>query len=214
MSEAHSPALSVPHISARDRHPEKLSELLQRIAASGEGRVTIREVALALEDRSFGAFLFVFALPNIMPLPPGATIILGLPMIFVALQMVAGYEKVWLPKALADYSMERETFARMVAKVNPWLKRAEKWIKPRGWPLGHAIAERLFGLYVLLLAIICVAPIPFGNWPPAFAVAILGMAHTERDGRLLAIGAVSGLIAILVAGLVLATAGALLMHFF
>jgi hypothetical protein len=81
------------------KHPEKLSELLERLAREAQERITMREIATALDDRSFGAFLLVFALPNLIPLPPGPTMVLGLPMIFVAWQMVMGYHKVWLPRA-------------------------------------------------------------------------------------------------------------------
>ena len=205
----------VPAIAASaHRHPEKLSELLERLAREAGERVSMREIATALDDRSFGAFLLVFALPNLIPLPPGATMVLGLPMVFVAWQMVIGYPKVWLPRALADYTIDRATFQRMVARVSPWLRSAETWVRPRNWPLDGPIRERLFGLFALILAITCVLPIPFGNWLPAFAVAVLGVAHTERDGNCLALGAVAGLVSVTVAALVVAFTGALLFRLF
>ena len=67
-------------------HPENLSDLLARLARSRDGKVTIRDIAIALQDRSFGAFLLVFALPNLVPLPPGATFVLGLPLVFIELK--------------------------------------------------------------------------------------------------------------------------------
>ena len=210
-----SAASSVPAIAvSENRHPEKLSELLERLAREAGDRVSMREIANALDDRSFGAFLLVFALPNLIPLPPGATMVLGLPMVFVAWQMVVGYQKVWLPRALAEYTVDKATFQRMVARVSPWLRSAETWVSPRNWPLDGAIRERLFGIFALLLAITCVLPIPFGNWLPALAVAILGVAHTERDGNCLLLGVATGLISFAVAGLVIAATGALLFRVF
>lgn len=206
---------TVPPIAvSTKRRPEKLSELLERLARDSGERISMREIANALDDRSFGAFLLVFALPNLIPLPPGATMILGLPMVFVAWQMVIGYQKVWLPRALADYSMDRTTFLRMVGRVSPWLRSAETWVRPRNWPLDGAIRERLFGLFALILGVTCVLPIPFGNWLPAFAVAILGVAHTERDGNCLALGSLFGIISIAVAGLVVTATGVLLLRLF
>jgi len=211
----HSAAVTVPGIAASThRHPEKLSELLERLARDAGERISMREIANALNDRSFGAFLLVFALPNLIPLPPGATMVLGLPMVFVAWQMVIGYQKVWLPRALANYTIDRATFQRMVTRVSPWLRSAENWIRPRNWPLGGPLRERLFGIFCLLLAITCVLPIPFGNWLPAFAIAILGVAHTERDGNCLALGVLAGFISVAVAGFVIAATGAFLMHIF
>ena len=80
--------------------------------------------------------------------------------------------------------------------------------------MGGPIRERLFGIFALLLAITCVLPIPFGNWLPAFAVAILGVAHTERDGNCLALGVLAGVISFAVAGFVVTATGAFLMHIF
>ena len=197
-----------------DKHPEKLSELLERLAREAGDRISMGEIATALDDRSFGAFLLVFALPNLIPLPPGATMVLGLPMVFVAWQMVIGYNKVWLPRALANYSVDRATFERMVSRVSPWLRSAETWVRPRNWPLDGSVRERLFGVFALLLGITCVLPIPFGNWLPAFAVAVLGVAHTERDGNCLALGVVAGFVSIAVATLVVAFTGAVLIRLF
>ena len=202
---------SVPAVrAAEDRHPEKLSDLIERLARDMGEKITLRQIAEALEDRSFGAFLLVFAIPNLIPLPPGATIILGMPMAVVAWQMVIGYDKVWLPRQLADYSMDRATFQKLTVKITPWLRRAELWVRPRNWPIRGKTSERLFGLFALILAIVCIIPIPFGNWPPAFAVAVLGVAHTERDGNCLAFGILAGTVAILLASAVLIAAGLLL----
>lgn len=208
----HTDASAVDAHAAAD--PEKLSELLERLARTAEEKVSIREIDEALNSRSFGAFLVVFALPNLIPLPPGATLFLGLPMVVIAWQMVMGYRKVWLPNALGAYSVERGRFRYVVGRITPWLSRTENWIRPRNWPIKGLLGQRLFGLFSLILAIICVMPIPFGNWPPAFAIAILGIAHAERDGNCLAIGVIAGLAAIMVASLVVLATGALLMRIF
>nr|WP_255561448.1 exopolysaccharide biosynthesis protein [Pseudohoeflea sp. DP4N28-3] len=191
-----------------------MSELLDRLADTPGDQVSIRQIAGALEDRSFGAFLLVFAIPNLIPLPPGATLILGLPMVFIAWQIVAGYPKVWLPRFLADTSIEKKRFRAMVDKVIPWLGRSERWVRPRRWPINGTVRERLFGLFALVLAIVCVLPIPFGNWLPAFAVGVLGVAHTERDGICLAAGFAVGIVSIALAGIVVLATGALLMSIF
>ncbi|KGF70392.1 exopolysaccharide biosynthesis protein exod [Hoeflea sp. BAL378] len=212
LQSAVSPVSSID--ATEKKHPEKLSELLERLARDAGARVSMGEIANALNDRSFGAFLLVFALPNLIPLPPGATMVLGLPMVFVAWQMVIGYNKVWLPRALSNYTVDRATFQRMVTRVSPWLRSAETWVRPRNWPLDGPVRERLFGIFALLLAVTCVLPIPFGNWLPAFAVAVLGVAHTERDGNCLALGVITGLVSVTVAGLVVAFTGAVLVRLF
>ncbi|WEZ83193.1 exopolysaccharide biosynthesis protein [Rhizobium sp. 32-5/1] len=45
----------------------QLSHLLRNLALNSGPKVTLRDLAVAMEDRSFGAFLVVFALPNLIP---------------------------------------------------------------------------------------------------------------------------------------------------
>ncbi|MGV8936962.1 MAG: exopolysaccharide biosynthesis protein [Allorhizobium sp.] len=189
---------------------EHLSDLLVRLSRVPSAKITIRDIAIALQDRSFGAFLLVFALPNLVPLPPGATFILGLPLVFIAWQMITSpHGRVFLPRRIGDYGFERQTFELIVSRLVPWLRRAEKWVLPRFWFLESRLAERLLGIFALFLAIVVVLPIPLGNWLPAFALAIIGFAHSERDGAGVLVGAVVGLASVALAGFVVMTAGAL-----
>ncbi|WP_246660332.1 exopolysaccharide biosynthesis protein [Nitratireductor sp. XY-223] len=195
---------SVPGISAkRQKRPESLSDLLKEISENMGPRITLREIAEALDERSFGAFLIVFSIPNLIPLPPGATLILGLPLIFISWQIVAGRNKIWLPERLANYTLDKKTLQKIVRRSEPWLKWMEAWVRPRNWPLTTPLSERLFGIYILFMSIIVVVPIPFGNWLPAFAIATIGLAHTENDGNCLVIGSIIGIVATLIFALVL-----------
>lgn len=207
------------HETARDTashaKPRHLSHLLLQLSVSSGPKVSIRDIAIAMEDRSFGAFLVVFALPNLIPLPPGATFILGLPLIFIAWQMfVSSRTRVWFPERIASYAFDKASFSLIVTRISPWLMRAEKLVKPRAWFLTNRTAERLLGFFALVLAVVVFLPIPLGNWLPAFALAIIGFAHSERDGLGLIVGGIVGIVSLAVAGLVLFTAGALLSFVF
>ncbi|MCJ8239088.1 exopolysaccharide biosynthesis protein [Peteryoungia algae] len=195
-------------VTAREHHqPENLSDLLVRLARTTDRKVTIRDIAIALQDRSFGAFLLVFALPNLVPMPPGATFILGLPLIFVAWQMVASPGgRVFFPRVVNAYGVEPQTFEAIVSRLVPWMRRAEKLVIPRFWLFESRFAERVIGLFALILAVVVFLPIPLGNWPPAFALALLGFAHSQRDGLGVIIGCALGLLSLLLAGFVVYTA--------
>ena len=58
-----------------------------------------------------------------------------------------------------------------------------------------------------LLGIIVTLPIPLGNWLPACATFIMGIAVSERDGILLAIGGLVGVAALGVVAAVIGAAG-------
>jgi hypothetical protein len=53
----------------------------------------------------------------------------------------------------------------------------------------------VIGFIALLMAISITLPIPLGNWPPAFSTALLGLALSERDGILLALASLAGIVA-------------------
>ncbi len=193
---------------------EKLSELLTDLARQDRPKMSLRDLAVAMEDRSFGAFLVVFALPNLIPLPPGATFFLGLPLVYLAFQMTfSRLPRVSLPQKISSYAMETATFALVVARITPWLERVERLVKPRAWIIESRLAERIVGALCLVLATVIFLPIPLGNWAPAFAIAVIGLAHSQRDGIVLAIGCVLGLLSLLVVASVVAAAGALITAF-
>ena len=192
--------------------PENLSDLLVRLSRTRGRKVTIRDIAIALQDRSFGAFLLVFALPNLVPMPPGATFILGLPLIFVAWQMVATPGgRVYFPRKVSDYGVEPATFEAIVKRLVPWMRRAETLVLPRMWLFESRMAERILGAFALFLAVVVFLPIPLGNWLPAFALAVIGFAHSQRDGLGVAVGCLIGLASIALAGFVLYTACAVVL---
>lgn len=173
---------------ARRRRPRRLSQLFSELAQEADGPVSIGSIRDALGDRSFAALLVFFAFFNLLPLPPGATAFLGLPLVLVSAQMVFGSRRAWLPKVLTKRSVSAETFRSIMARVIPRLIWIEQMIRPRYWPFWRRHGDRVIGIIALVMAIVITLPIPFGNWPPAFATALLGLALSERDGILFAIG--------------------------
>lgn len=180
-----------------------LSELLRHVCDSAGDRISLGQIADVMADRSFGAFLVVFCLPNLIPLPPGATFILGLPLVFIAFQMAfSRLDTIWLPKRLHDYSFDNKAFARVLDRFLPWMQKAERFITPRLWPKKSRLYERLIGLFALVLAIIVFLPIPLGNLGPSYAMALMGLGLTERDGVVLGIGVLIGAVFSVVVGYV------------
>ena len=186
--------------AANQYQPRALSAVLQELAArEGDTEVTMRCIREALADRSFATFLILTCLINLLPFPPGSTIVLGVPIIIVAAQMVAGRKTVWLPEFFLKQSLSKKAFHKMTTKMIPALQRIEGWVRPRHWPFSSAkSAEKIIGLWAFILGIAVVLPVPLGNWFPAFACAICGAALSERDGRLLIIGVLLGIASIVV----------------
>lgn len=68
-------------------------------------RVTLGELAEFLGDRSIGGLLLVLALPMALPVPaPGLSVLFGVPLIVISVQLALGYRRAWLPARLARRS--------------------------------------------------------------------------------------------------------------
>jgi hypothetical protein len=184
-----------PHPEPRRIGPS-LSEILSRIAADEtRQRISVGDLIAALHDRAIGALIFVFAFPNTIPMPPGTSSILGAPLLFLTAQLAFG-RKPWLPKVIAERSMERVHFAAVVRRVAPWLARAERLLRPRLEILARPPFEYLIGGICLLMSIILFLPIPMGNSPPAVAICVFALAVLERDGIWVLIGTCTAIAAV------------------
>jgi len=72
---------SVGHETGERRKPRRLSQLFINLSSQAQGAVSIGTIRDALGNRSFAALLVLFALINLIPLPPGTSAVLGLPLL-------------------------------------------------------------------------------------------------------------------------------------
>ena len=178
------PSGSAPRL----RRSRRLSEVFAQLARDADGPVTLDYICKSLGARAFAPMLVLFAGLNLLPLPPGSSTFFGIPLILIASQLLLGRPRLWLPRLLRERSLDQGTFARLTTRMEPVLQRFERLARPRYWPLPQVVAERFVGLVVLLMALVLVVPIPFGNWTPAVAAILVSLGLSERDGIWLAIG--------------------------
>lgn len=187
-----------------------MSLVFEELSRDASEAVTILQVREALGDRSLAALLAFFAAINLLPLPPGTTVVLGPPLVIVAVQMMLGQARVWLPRSVLDRSIPADRFRQMTARAMPRLLWLERLIQPRYWPFrSERAADRLIGVVALILGIAVTLPIPFGNWLPAFSIFLLSLALSERDGLCLIAGLVAGVVSFFIIALVAGAAHAM-----
>ena len=195
-----------PELEGRAQ-PRRLSAVLLDLSNEDRERVSIGDVDHALRGRSFGPFLIAFSLPNLLPFPPGTSTILGLPLLLIAWQLALGRTEVWLAGFLKRRSISHARYRRLLARALPRLRQTERMMQPRRWPWSSGNGQRTIGLFVLLMAVLTVIPVPFANWLPAASCFCMGVALTGRDGVWLAIGAGIGVAALSLFVVILAFAG-------
>ena len=178
----------------------RTSRILRLIADNkSNDRISIRLLLDTLGDRAIGALMLVFALPNVIPTPPGTSAILGLPLVFLAAQLSFGMRP-WLPGIIADRSMAREDFVRVIDKAHPWLTWAERLLKLRLAALTEPPFEYFIGFLCLILAVVLLLPVPLGNMLPALSICIFSMGILGRDGLWILAGFVSFVVSMVIAG--------------
>ncbi|MFT0858546.1 exopolysaccharide biosynthesis protein [Ancylobacter sp. G4_0304] len=196
-----------------DEAATRLSDVLNGIANDeGRERVGVGDLLGVMKERAFGPLMLIFALPNVLPTPPGTSAVLGAPLIFLTLQLALGRDP-WLPRLIADRSIARKDFAAFIGRATPWLARAEGLLRPRFSILAHPPSEYLIGVLCFVLAVVLVLPIPLGNMLPALSICVFALGILERDGlwilagivlAITSLGVVSGVIwAFIKAGLYL-----------
>lgn len=161
--------------------PHRLSDIVKSIDTSAG--LTIGTLVDAFGERAFGALMFIFAVPNIVPTPPGTSAVLGLPLVILTFQLMIGRQALWLPEAIRRRGISGAMFESFAKRAVPVMVRFEKILRPRlSFLVASDLSERVMGLIALVLALILFLPIPGLNILPAASIALLALGLAERDG--------------------------------
>jgi hypothetical protein len=152
-------------------------------AITAQERVSIGAVIDRLGSSSLGLVLLILTIPAIIPIPGPVGMVLGSCLALVALQVIAGARRVWLPRWLRERGLPTRFVTAAINRIAPWLGRFERRLSPRRWMvLSGRLARPFLGLAILAMALIITLPIPLGNILPVIALAMLALALLERDG--------------------------------
>jgi hypothetical protein len=173
----------------------KLSDRIEQWLG-GEEPKTLGNLVDVFGEGSFAiVFVLLMALPA-LPLPTGgATHVLELVTMLLALELIAGRRRVWLPqrwKRLELGGASRQKFVTMLLRRIRWL---ERFSRPRGRRLlAGRLSGSVFGLVVFALTLTAFLAPPFSGLDtlPSIGVVLLGLGVLMKDIALAAAGAVVG----------------------
>jgi len=175
------------------------SQVLLHAVRGESERVSVAEIIDALDARSFGLAVLLFALPSVVPMPPGIPTVVGIILLIVSIQMVFGREDLWLPGILSKRTLPRKSLVGAFEGLAPRLAWLERLMKPRLLFMTGKLGTILIGVVVLIMAVVLILPLPpGGNFPPALACAVLGMGLVQRDGFVVLLGLVGSIVAMVV----------------
>ena len=191
----------MPTNRAGDPPGETFSDELEGWLQS-EGKKTVGSLIELFGERSFAVvFVLLMAIPA-LPLPTGgATHVLEVITMLVAVQLIVGRRTIWLPQRWRRFELagaSRQKFVNALLRRIRWL---ERFARPRlSWLLGRQPGRTVFGIAVFALSLTAFFAPPFSGLDtlPALGVVVLSL------GVLLEDAVVAG------AGLLVGTAGAVL----
>jgi hypothetical protein len=163
-----------------------------------EPQVTLAEILALAGERIFGFLFVILALPSALPIPaPGYSIPFGILMFVLALQLIFGRQRPWLPEKMLKGSMKLEKVQGVVKAGIPWLQRIEALTKPRLAYICTSLPGRvIIGVAIALMSISMMIPIPGTNTLPAMGIFVTGFGLVEDDGAI----ALAGLVVCALAG--------------
>ncbi|MCR9195247.1 MAG: exopolysaccharide biosynthesis protein [Hyphomonas sp.] len=157
-----------------------------------EAGFSLHDILDRLEERAFGAMLFILALPCAIPFLYGVPQVVSLPMMALTLQMLAGREEPWLPEKFGKRMINKAGLTRTSRFGRKWFGWLEVISHPRLTVLTGKTMERVVALFLTAFCASILVPLPLTNSTPAVAVAIVSFGLMARDGILVILGLILG----------------------
>lgn len=169
------------------------SQRLEQLAEDAPGEtVTLGWILEQMEERAFGLFLLILALPCCIPFLYGVPQVVALPLMFISAQVLLGRKSPWLPERLSNRTVTTDGLKNLGSRAGPWLRRIEAVSRPRITALTRPPLDRIVGLALVAFSASILVPLPLTNTVPGFAVVVVAMGLLQRDGILVVLGALLG----------------------
>ena len=163
-------------------------------------KVSLKEVLDLAGERTFGFLFVLLALPSALPVPaPGYAIPFGVVIFLLAVQLIAGRTRPWLPEGWKTRQFDLATVQKIIGASLPWLRRLEAIARPRMTPVCTSLPGRtVIGVAIALMAISMMLPIPLTNTLPAIGIFVTGFGLLDDDGVI----SLGGLVLCMMGGIV------------
>lgn len=172
---------------------EIFGNILENLEKENDENVSVGEIARNLGSRTFGPMILVPGLLAAFP-PiggiPGMSIITGIWIVLIAVQLLFFQKHLWLPKHLKQAEFDRESFKVKAQKLIKRVKKVESIFKSRWNSLTNFPFVQVIALECIILAITMfpLALVPFGVTLPAITIIFFAIGLTMKDGFMVILG--------------------------
>jgi hypothetical protein len=175
--------------------PSPVSHDLERFL-NRDGQTTLGGLIDVFGRKSFALiFILLLGVPA-LPLPTGgATHVFEIIAILLALQLIAGREKIWLPRRWCAIELAGPRRQRFIRGLLGLIRRLERFSKPRARVLfDHRASNAVFGLLAAAGSLAAFLAPPFTGLDtlPALGVVLISLAVLLEDIAIVVVGVVVG----------------------
>jgi hypothetical protein len=186
---------STPHDAGSGSFTEMLQAWLQ-----GPGEKTVGGLIDVFEEKSF-AILFVLLLGvPALPLPTGgATHVFEVIAVLLALQLIAGRDRIWLPERWRERELAGDKQERFLTALIKMIRRLERISKPRfRFLFDHRLSNVVFGMLVVGGCVAAFLAPPFTGLDtlPALAVVLMSLSVLLEDFAITVLALVIGVVGV------------------
>ena len=160
--------------------------------SAGELRLSLRELLHLHGDGSGAVLLMVMALLSTVPIA-GAGTVLSFGMLALAWAWLRGRDTMHLPDRLAQLTLNATWTRRCLHGLAWTYERADRWLCPRWQALCHARSRFWWAMWIGLMAVLILLPLPLGNVLPGLSLILLSLGWLFRDGLAMLVSAATGL---------------------
>lgn len=155
---------------------------------------TLGGVIDRLDERGFGLLYFLLALPCIPPFVYVLPQIVSLPMLALAGQMAMGRRTPWFPETIRKRTFSIGDFRDILGRMEKYVRFVERFSHPRLTAVTSHGASRIVGGLLVIPAASILVPLIGTNTVPSIGIAIASIGLISRDGVLVILGLLIGVL--------------------
>lgn len=190
---------------SRPRLEVMVASVLERIRAIAEdpaGQLTCNGLIGIVGPDSHILAILVFSVLNLLPGPPGYSVVIGLAIMAFAVMMLVGK-----PLRLWAFVGERRIPLTILVKMLEFFAGFTRFISRFSSPRLPALSAPglvpLMAMLAFIFGVAMLVPIPFTNTLPSFGLAIICVGMLNRDGIAVLVGLAAALIGVVLLALAL-----------
>ncbi len=171
------------------RYMRRISARLKEVAEGDATKLTLGGFIELMGPGAHRLLLFVLALLNMIPGPPGFGGLLAWTTLAVALAMVLG-RPIRLPGILARRKLPLKPLVIASKRAIDLAGLLSRFSKPRLRVLTGPLSTIPYGIFVMLVSLVMVIPVPLINAIPNVGLCVIAFSMLNRDGIGVLVGGV------------------------